>query len=382
MATDRSDVLIIGGGTMGTAAGWALAQRGVRVTVLEQFTHNHTMGSHGGKTRIFRHAYAEGARYVPWTLEADKLWTELQDRTGIEILHRIGCVDISAPGHHRARNAHASAEAFNLVSEWLTGREANERWPIFSLQEDREVCYGPDAGFVDIAAALGSMLIEFTAAGGTFRDNVTVKSWAAGTDGVRVETSVGTFESDRLIVAAGAWSSRMLVDLGVPLEVRRKPVLWFDVDAESAPKAEPERMPVFIAEDDTGEFYGIPHFDVPGVKVGMHSGGAVVDPKTVDRNVVEADIRNDIWPFIQRTFKGFTGTVADTALCMYTMSPDEDFIIDRHPEHAQVSFAAGFSGHGFKFAPIIGEYLADLATIDATPIVDFAVSRFSGVKTS
>jgi monomeric sarcosine oxidase len=361
---------------MGTAAGWALARQGVRVAVLEQFRHIHSLGSHGGKTRIFRHAYAEGPRYVPWTLESDRLWTVLQERTGNIFMHRNGCVDISAPGYPRARDARASAEAYGIANEWLTGAEVNSRWPIFRIPEDREVCYGPEAGFLDVEVALRSLTQEFTSAGGVVHDNTPVVSWFANESGVKVESADNTYVAENLILTAGAWSGALLHDLGIPLEVRRKPVLWFEVDAAHEALAEPGRMPVFISDDEHGEFYGIPHHDVPGVKVGMHSGGEVVDPETIDRRVDERDVRPDIWPFIQRTFRGFTGNVLDTACCMYTMTPDEDFVIDRHPEIERVVFAAGFSGHGFKFTPVIGEYLARLATTADEPIGDFSVRRF------
>jgi len=157
MTNHTTDVVVIGGGAMGTAAGWALARQGARVVVLEQFQHIHNMGSHGGKTRIFRHAYAEGGRYVPWAREADTLWSELQQRTGATFMHRIGCVDISAPGFHRASEARASAEQHGLASEWLTGADVNERWPIWNVPDDREVCYGAEAGFLDVAKALKSL---------------------------------------------------------------------------------------------------------------------------------------------------------------------------------------------------------------------------------
>ncbi|MBA3378694.1 MAG: FAD-dependent oxidoreductase, partial [Chloroflexia bacterium] len=137
MTTHHTDVVIVGGGTMGTAAGWALARQGARVVVLEQFQHVHAFGSHGGKTRIFRHAYAEGPRYVPWAIEADRLWSELQERTGNPFMHRIGCIDISGPDNDRAHVARASAVEYGIRHEWLTGAEVNERWPIWRVPDDR-----------------------------------------------------------------------------------------------------------------------------------------------------------------------------------------------------------------------------------------------------
>jgi glycine/D-amino acid oxidase-like deaminating enzyme len=137
-------------------------------------------------------------------------------------------------------------------------------------------------------------------------------------------------------------------------------------------------MPVFIVDDEYGEYYGVPQHEVPGVKIGMHSGGEAVDPETVNRTVTGDDYHGTIWPFIQRNLHGFTGKVLDTSMCLYTVSPDEDFVIDRHPEHNRVVFATGFSGHGFKFTPVIGEYLASLSAADDAPVrPDFALSRFA-----
>lgn len=381
MATQQTDVVIVGGGTMGTAAGWALARRGARVVVLEQFQHVHAYGSHGGRTRIFRHAYAEGPRYVPWALEADRLWSELQERTGASFMHRIGCIDISGPANDRAHTARASAMEYGIAHEWLTGEEVNRRWPIWRVSEDRVACYGPDAGFLDVAVALKSLAREMTDAGGVLRNETPVRSWSATDSGVRVETGDDTYIGERLILTAGAWSVHLLAELGIPLEVRRKPVLWFEVDDEHQPLVQPGRMPVFIVDDEYGEFYGVPQHETPGVKIGMHSGGDVVDPTTIDRNIVEGDYVPTVIPFIERNLCGFTGNVLDTSNCMYTMSPDEDFVIDRHPEHPRVVFATGFSGHGFKFTPIIGEYLASLSASDHVPVrSDFAVSRFASVS--
>jgi monomeric sarcosine oxidase len=380
MSSRQAEVIVLGGGTMGTATGWALARQGVNVVVLEQFQHVHSNGSHGGKHRIFRHAYAEGALYVPWTLEADRLWSELEERTGSSILNRIGCIDISAPGYHRARDAYNSATTHGVEAEWLTGADVNARWPIWTLPDDREVCYGPQAGYLNVANGLNALASEFRAAGGLLLDNTPVTSWSASDSGVEVVTDSGTWTAERLVISAGAWSIHLLRDLGIPLEVRRKPVMWFEVDADHAALARPDAMPVFISDDDHGEFYGIPEEDFPAVKVGIHSGGESVDPNTIRRTVDSADSEQDVLPFIRRSLRGFTGQVLDTSVCMYTVTPDEDFVLDRHPEWSRVTLAAGFSGHGFKFTPKVGEHLAELTTSEtARPIPDFALARFAGV---
>jgi monomeric sarcosine oxidase len=381
LVTQKSEIIVIGGGTMGTAAGWALARRGHEVTVLEQFDHVHAKGSHSGNTRIYRHAYAEGALYVPWALEASRLWREVQARTGTTLMVETGCLDISEPGLGRANGARASAAAFNLPVEQMTGRELNERWPVWNIPDDWEVTLDPDAGFLLVEPALRALAAELVAAGGSLRTNEPVTSWEATDAGVRVTTDQGTYEADRLIIAAGAWNSKVLAGFDIPLEVRRKPVMWFGTNDPAA--FMPDTFPVFVYQDRTGEFYGLPiHQDDPlkvggSIKLGIHSGGLIADPDQLDREWHESDIEPEFRDFLTNRMRGVEPLVTASSMCMYTMSPDQDFIIDRHPEHANVAIAAGFSGHGFKFTPKVGEHLADLVTDgQARPIPEFSLGRF------
>lgn len=377
MISERADVIVVGGGTMGTAAGWALARQGRKVIVLEQFGHVHDFGSHGGRTRIFRHAYAEGPRYVPWTIDADRLWSEVQDRTSERFMFRVGCLDISGPGFPRARQARDSAAAYDLRHEWLTGKEVTASWPAWTIPEDREVCHDPDAGFLDVALTLRALGAEMTQAGGSLRTGERVLGWSADTSGIEVTTGNDTIAAESLVLTAGAWSGSILSDLGIPLTVIRKPVFWFEIDPSHTANVQPQTFPVFISDDESGEFYGVPEYGQPGVKVGMHSGGAPVNPDAIDRSTTAEDYEHDLGPFVQRSIAGATGRTLDSTVCMYTMTPDHDFVIDRHPAHDRVTFATGFSGHGFKFAPVVGEMLANLATDASQPVkADFALSRF------
>ncbi|HVL23089.1 MAG TPA: N-methyl-L-tryptophan oxidase [Thermomicrobiales bacterium] len=379
MASNQTDVIVIGGGTMGTAAGWALARQGRRVTVLEQHQHIHTLGSHSGHTRIFRHAYAEGPRYVPWTVEADGAWAALQERTSLHLMKRTGCLDLAAPGFGHARAARASAEAYDIAHETLTGAEVVARYPAWNLPADWEACLDPTAGFLIVEPAMRALATELRAHGGEIREHEHVLSWNATADGVNVATETGTYEAEQLIVTAGAWAGKLLSDLSLPLEVRRKPVFWFDVERREP--FLPERFPVFIAENAQGEFYGLPIHGEDSIKIGVHSGGEAVDPDTMDRAVSDADLLPELMAFIAECLPGVRPRLTASSVCMYTMTPDEDFLIDRHPEHERVVFAAGFSGHGFKFAPVVGEYLAALATDAAAPVrPEFALARFAGVR--
>jgi monomeric sarcosine oxidase len=378
MSDGRADVIVIGGGTMGTAAGWALARQGHSVIVLEQFQHIHTMGSHGGHTRIFRHAYFEGPAYVPWTIESDNAWSALQVRTGIDLMIRCGCLDMSAPGLSHARNAGHSAALYNLPHEMLTGDEVNERFPVWSIPSDWEACLDPDAGILLIEPTLRALITEFREAGGTLVENVKVQGWQETAHGVTVSTSNGAYEADRIIVTAGAWAGKLLADINLPLEVRRKPVMWFDVAGQ--PGFGTDKFPAFIADTGPDNFYGLPAHGDDGIKIGDHRDRNIVDPDNFNRDVSLEDLKANLRDFITMYLKGVRPELAATDMCMYTMTPDEDFIIDRHPSQERVSFAAGFSGHGYKFAPVVGELLADLATRDdASTPEHFALNRFAAV---
>lgn len=376
MNNARADVIVIGGGTMGTAAGWALARRGHKVIVLERFHHIHNMGSHSGHTRIFRHAYFEGESYVPWTLQADRAWSDLQERTGITLMHRCGHLDIAAPGSDHVQKALQSVEKWDIPHEALSGKDVNKRFPAWTVPSDWEACFDPEAGIIVIEPALRAMVTEFRAAGGELHENEQVIDWGSSSNGVTVTTTSGTYEADRLVVTAGAWSSKLLADLELPLTVTRKPVMWFNVTDRR--KFGTDQFPTFVADNGQADFYGVPAYGGDSLKMGIHHDGEVVDPDAFNRNVEPDDLSPQFRDFVASAFDGVLPELTATAMCMYTMTPDEDFIIDRHPYHDRVSFAAGFSGHGFKFTPVVGEELADLATGDrVTSRADFSLQRFA-----
>jgi N-methyl-L-tryptophan oxidase len=374
MGNNRADVIVIGGGTMGTATAWALARRGHSVIVLEQFNHFHKMGSHGGHTRIFRHIYFEGESYVPWALQSSRMFAELQERTGITLQDRAGCLDFGTPASGHAEKARISALAHDLPHEMLTGADINERFPGWNVPEEWVGCLDPDGGALIVEPVFRAFTQELKAAGGIIRDNEPVMSWSATDSGVVVATSKDTYEADRLIVTAGAWAGKVLADLGLPLQVTRKPVMWFHTEDRNL--FVPEAFPAFICDTDGFEFYGLPAVGDDNLKMGIHNDYNVVDPDDFDRTVNPDEVQ-PFRDFLLKRMSGVSGELVATSMCMYTMTPDQDFIIDRHPEHDNVAIAAGFSGHGFKFMPLVGEHLADLATSpDATPRPDFELARF------
>lgn len=369
------DTIVLGGGTMGTAAAWELGKRGERALVLEQFSHVHSLGSHSGYTRVIRHAYSEGAEYVPLVLQADELWMELESSTGEQVYHRVGGLELAAPGHDQVQTAKASADVHNLDYEIIDGVEVRGRWPMIQAPDDWQAGYGSRSGFLDVEMALHGMGDQARILGVRIHQNESATTWKIDGAGVRVTSDKDAYTADRLIITAGAWTGRLLREMGLPLEVRRKVLFWLEVEDERL--FQPGDMPIFITDSHHGEIYGFPIWGRPGLKIARHDGGIPSTPETLDRDVREGEA-DDVIGLAQEIFPGVTGHVLESAVCMYTVTPDENFIVDRHPEYPQVTIGAGFSGHGFKFATAIGEQLAALSLEPMVlPMPMFAIDRFA-----
>jgi monomeric sarcosine oxidase len=363
MARDAAfDVIIIGGGTMGTAAAWSLGKRGRRALVLEQFQHIHSLGSHSGETRIIRHAYAESPEYVPLVQHADRLWQELEAETGETVLIRAGGLELAAPGHTHARDARLAADLHGLRYDWLSPQEANRRWPVLRVPDDWDALFSPDSGFLLTEPALRAMGLAAKSLGATFIEDTAAYRWGAAADSVWIDSATERFEAASLIITAGAWSTKLLQDLGLPIEVRRKTLWWQQVSDREA--YQPDRFPVFITDADIGSIYGFPIYGAPGLKIANHAGGEPVEPESVDRTTRPWENR-DCLDLAALLLPGVQSHVVKSAVCLYSVTPDTDFIVDRYPALPHVALGAGFSGHGFKFAPAIGEMLADLVTSEA-----------------
>jgi monomeric sarcosine oxidase len=375
LSTERHfDVIVLGGGTMGTAAAWALGKRGLKTLLLEQFHHVHDQGSHGGETRVIRHAYAESPEYVPLVRRADQLWQELQASVGEQVLVRCGGLELAAPGFAHARAARASADAHGLSYEWLTPEEVMSRWPAFRVPEDWDALYSPDSGFLLTEAALRGMADAARALSATILEQTQAVGWGVELEHVWVDTPVDRYEADALIVTAGAWATKSIADLDLPVRILRKTLWWQEV--VDPRQFEPERFPVFITDSPAGEIYGFPVYGAPALKIANHAGGEVVDLETVDRSTRPGENR-DCLELAARVLPGVTSRVMKSAVCLYAMTPDTDFIVDRHPLLPRVAIGAGFSGHGFKFAPAIGELLTELIVDPvAESIPRLQLSRF------
>jgi sarcosine oxidase len=358
MREERATVIVIGLGIMGSATAWALARRGVRVVGLEQYAPFHALGSSHGKTRIIREAYFESPEYVPLVQRAYELWDELGERTGRRLLRVTGGVSIGRLDSPFIVGARESAQRHGLAHELLDAQEARKRFPVLALPDDFVALVEGRAGILFAEECWRAFCEDAVRHGAELRFGVRVHGFAPDGEGMTVETESGRLRADRVVVTAGPWSTTLLADLGLPLEVRR--VLVVHVQPDDPTRFRPEVLPILIMDVPEGEYYGFPFLPDQGVKFGRHDDGEVCTPESVRRTVTDDEV---CWMtgVLERYLPGAAREVLMTVTCLYTMTPDSHFVIDRHPEWPQVVFAAGFSGHGFKFASVMGEALADLA---------------------
>jgi monomeric sarcosine oxidase len=353
------DCIVLGTGGVGSAALHHLARRGARALGIDRFAPGHDRGSSHGETRIIRLAYFEHPDYVPLLRRAYELWQELEERCGGKLYHETGLLQVGPPGGTVVPGVLASARQHALEVEPLAPPEAERRFPGFRIPDDMSAVFERRAGYLRVEDCVRAHAAQAVRLGARLATGETVLGWRADGAGVAVETDRATHRAARLVVAAGAWSGDLLADLGVRLEVRRKTLLWYPT--RSARQREEHGGPGFFYETSRGLFYGFP--EIGGeLKVAEHSGGeSVADPLGVDRSLRPSD-REPVEAFLRRYVPGVSsGDCLRHAVCLYTMSPDEHFVVDRHPGHPQVSFASGLSGHGFKFTSVLGEILAGLA---------------------
>ncbi|GAA1700888.1 N-methyl-L-tryptophan oxidase [Fodinicola feengrottensis] len=374
------DVIVIGLGGMGSAAAYQLARRGQRVLGLERYGPAHNRGSSHGGSRITRQAYFEDPAYVPLLLRATQMWESIEKESGRRIFYRTGGVMIGRPDSLTVSGSRRSAEEWDLPHEMLDAGEIRRRFPTMRPEPDEIALYEANAGLVVPEASVAAHLALAARSGAELHFEEPVLSWHAGDAGVRVTTADGVYTADRLVICPGAWAADVLADLGLPFRVERQVQFWFrprgGTDAFLV-----DRHPIFVWEGGEGrQFYGfgVHHREQPGVKVAFFRGGATCTPETIDRTVRPEEVAA-MAAFVGRHIPDLPGEFLRAATCMYTNTPDEHFVISVHPAHPQVVVACGFSGHGFKFVPVVGEILADLSIDGATrhPIALFDPARLT-----
>jgi len=359
-----SDVIVVGLGGMGSAVAAHLAARGVQVTGFERFGPAHALGSSHGGSRIIRQSYFEDPAYVPLLKRAYELWERVERDTGAALLTLTGGLYLGRPHHRTVAGSLESARQHDLPPELLDAAEVRRRFPTLQPEDGEIALYEAIAGFVRPEAGVSAHLELAARAGAELHFEEPVLSWDAR-EGVRVTTATGTYAAERLVICPGAWAPQLLADLGVPFTVERQVMYWFQPAAGTGPY---ERHPIWIHHADDGlQLYGFPAIDGPdgGVKTAFFRRGATTTPEEIDR-VVHTDEVAFMAERLGAFAPGMPGKFLRGAACMYTTTPDEHFVVAVHPEHENVTVACGFSGHGFKFVPVIGEIVADLATTGTT----------------
>lgn len=373
------DVIVLGLGAMGSAAAQHLAERGKRVLGIEQFTSPHDKGSSHGGSRMIRQAYFESPDYIPLVLRAYELWRRLEKDAGTRLLHITGGMNIGSGDGELVKRTITASTKHSIPFEVLEGRAISERFPqVVPLAGDVAV-HETNAGYLFPEECIRAQLARALYAGAELNFEESVVAWSAEADCVEVRTGKGGYSAGHLVITAGPWANQALHGV-VPLRVTRQVMAWIAPTSGVTPFL-PDRFPVFLLEDARGgaHGYGFPAIDGPegGMKVAIHGSADVCTPDTVDREIHEQDLRKIIDQLRMR-IPALDGKVVRAQTCLYTMSPDEHFVIGTHPQFASCSIACGFSGHGFKFANVVGEILADLAMSGSTthPIGLFSPMRF------
>ncbi|WP_055470381.1 N-methyl-L-tryptophan oxidase, partial [Streptomyces pathocidini] len=364
------DVIVLGLGGMGSAAAHHLAARGARVLGLEKFGPAHNRGSSHGGSRITRQSYFEDPAYVPLLLRAYELYERLERDTGCEVATLCGGVMVGRPDSRTVAGSLLSARRWDLPHEMLDAREVRRRFPTLTPAEDEVALYEARAGLVRPENTVAAHLRLADRDGAELRFEEPVTRWEAlPGGGVRVRTARNTYSAGQLVICPGAWAPRLLTDLGVPFTIERQVMYWFQPSGGTHAFA-PERHPIYIWEDARAvQIYGFPAIDGPdgGAKVAFFRKGTVCTPETIERTVHDREVAAMAGQVADR-LPDLPGRFLTAATCMYSNTPDEHFVIARHPAHpGSVTVACGFSGHGFKFVPVVGEILADLALTGETP---------------
>ena len=363
---------------MGMAAGAFLAQKQVKTVLIDAFNPPHNHGSHHGDTRMIRHAYGEGRHYVTLVKRAQQLWEELEEQTSYKIFKKTGVIGLGPKDSSFLKETIAAAKKYELPLEVLNSSEVNEKWSGFSVPEHFIGCFEAESGLIYSENAIRAYKEIAIKNGAEFVPNTPVRHIEIDDEmGVKIITENKIFRAKKVIITVGAWASKLLPDLKLPIQPTRKAFGWFE-----APESlyDDSNFPSFYVEDKDSMCYGFPSIDGAGLKIGRSDGGQKIDPNQHIQNFGQYDSDEDeLRSFLTTYMPEANGTLIQGKTCLYTLSTDNDFIIDHHPEHDRIIFACGFSGHGFKFASVMGEVLTQLATegqsnFDISP---FSLKRFS-----
>lgn len=390
---EHADVIVVGLGAMGSACAYQLAKRGAGVTGIDRYVPPHAFGSTHGDTRITRQAAGEGPQYVPLVVRSQELWREIEAETGADLFTSCGVlmmnpVDVQAAPYGVPDRFGISAQlarAFGIQHETFDGDEVRRRYPQFRLQGDYTAYFEPGGGFVRPEAAVSAQLDLAQRHGARLRFGERVLEIRSEQDGAVVVTDVGRYAAGQVVVTAGPWIAEILPDLDLEnlLGIYRQVLYWWPIGLEAAESFTPDRFPVFVwafGAEPSDYMYGFPAIDGPsgGLKMATEVYDQATTPDTVRRDVTDDEKRHVYDHYIRGRIPGLRPETLRTVTCLYTVTPDYHFVIDRHPRRKQLLVVSPCSGHGFKHSAAIGESVAQLVTegrsaVDLTP---FGLARF------
>lgn len=357
------DVIIAGLGVMGAAAAVELGRRSYRTLGIDQHPPGHAFGASHGKSRFIREAYFERPEYVTLVQRAYGAWRDLEQRSGRDLLSITGGLWMGPPGSRIVDGALESARQHGLAYELLDAPAIRQRYG-FTVGDEFQGLLEPNAGILRPEDCVTALLDQAREHGAEIRHGEKMISWNANRHGVSVTTPEGTYTAEKLILTTGPWTAKVLRDLPVPIQANRVYYAHFEPSVVGAL----DHLPLYLVDWAPGiYYYGVPYRAGEGLKFGLHSAVEACDPDYTDREVPEGLIRQ-FTEHLNALLPGAADRLLWAESCLYAMTPDTDFIVDLHPQYDRVAFAGGFSGHGFKFAPVIGEILADLAVRGSTDL--------------
>ena len=352
---------------MGSSACYHLANRGCKVLGLEQFDIAHEFGAHAGQSRIIRKAYFENSDYVPLLERAYENWQSLEEESGTQVYFKTGLVYFGPPDQLLIKGVKESASLYNIALEEVDRASASKRFPSFRIPDDFDILFEPEAGFVTPESAIRLFAQQASKKGAEIHPHEKVLDWKQDGQGVVVKSDRDVYSGKKLIITAGPWARKLIPTVANKLRITRQFVAW--ISPRKWNDFELGNFPCWLMTDEStrGCYYGFPilnesKFGPPrGLKLAHHHPAMETDPDEVQRQMTQED-GEDLNYVLDKYLPGCFESLLSHKICLYANSPDEDFIIDKLPGYEDyVAIACGFSGHGFKFASVVGEILADMA---------------------
>jgi len=371
------DCIIIGLGAMGSASLFELSSRTQNVLGIEQFNIGHENGSSHGLSRVIRLAYHEGLEYVPLVLRAHDRWLELEKIYKEKLLNITGCLDIGLENSDIVTGSIKACDEFDIPHEIFRGTELSEKFPAYLLSEEYFGVFQKDGGFLLPESCIKMYVKESINNGADVKQNCKVLGWKSDDNIVNISTSDGDFQTKKLVITTGAWTGILENEISSILTPERQVVSWFKPDNPEHYNI--DNFPVFNMKVPEGHYYGFPIHHYEGMKIGRFGHlKEQIDPDLINREINELDISTLRVP-MEKYFKPTNPEPLFSQVCMFTNTPDAHFVLDYLPRHDNVFIACGFSGHGFKFASVIGEIISDLIVDGATEfdLGLFSLNRFN-----